>query len=95
MRQLIGCFSGHVIETSKSLDVAWGSYTMLMAELQCMKDLLRTSTDWLYYINLTGEEFPLVTNLELVAVLKQLSGVNIIEGGQWPYPTKVAMNPGT
>ena len=34
----------------------------------------------MYYINLTGEEFPLVTNMELVTILSQLKGDNIVEG---------------
>ncbi len=54
---------------------------MVSAELQCMEDLLRLSEEWKYYINLTGEELPLVTNLELVNVLSKLRGTNALQSG--------------
>ena len=38
------------------------------------------STQWKYLINLTGEEFPLVTNKELVSVLSRIRGANILDG---------------
>ena len=34
---------------------------------------------WKYFINLTGQEFPLRTNWELVQILKVLGGVTIID----------------
>ena len=34
---------------------------------------------WKYFINLTGQEFPLKTNWELVQILKALNGTNIVE----------------
>ena len=33
-----------------------------------------------YFINLTGQEYPLKTNGELVEILKTLNGSNIIHG---------------
>ena len=45
-----------------------------------MKMLLLLFPDkWKYYINLTGEEFPLVTNAELVSILSRLKGTNAAE----------------
>ena len=34
---------------------------------------------WKYYINLTGQEFPLKTNLEIVQILKAMGGANIAQ----------------
>ena len=34
---------------------------------------------WKYFINLTGQEFPLKTNLELVRILSSYNGANDIE----------------
>ena len=56
----------------------WGSHSVLMAELSCIHELVKSGEKWKYYINLTGEEFPLVTNLELVHLLRSLHGKNII-----------------
>ena len=38
------------------------------------------SRKWRYFINLTGQEFPLKTNWDIVKILKVLRGANNIEG---------------
>ena len=53
--------------------------SVLEPELVCMRELLRF-TKWRYFINLTGQEFPLKTNLELVRIMKALNGSNDMEG---------------
>ena len=35
---------------------------------------------WKYFINLTGQEFPLKTNYEIVQILKAYKGANNVEG---------------
>ncbi|XP_041363211.1 beta-1,3-galactosyl-O-glycosyl-glycoprotein beta-1,6-N-acetylglucosaminyltransferase-like [Gigantopelta aegis] len=64
-----------------SLDVQWGEYTVLEADLICMDSLLQRKVLWKYFINLTGQEFPLKTNYELVQILKRYRGANDIAGG--------------
>ncbi|XP_013410416.1 beta-1,3-galactosyl-O-glycosyl-glycoprotein beta-1,6-N-acetylglucosaminyltransferase 4 [Lingula anatina] len=79
-RALLGiasCFS-NVFVASKRVDVAWGEYTVLEGDLVCMRDLL-TYTKWKYIINLTGQEFPLKTNAEMVKILKVFNGANNLE----------------
>ena len=49
---------------------------------QCMDDLLKSHIKWKYFINLTGQEFPLKTNLELVRILKSLDGANSMDGSK-------------
>ena len=39
-----------------------------------MKDLWKRYKNWKYFINLTGQEFPLRTNNELVEILKTYKG---------------------
>lgn len=56
-----------------------GKIGIVLAELSCMKDLLSFSK-WKYFINLTGWEFPLRTNYELVKILKIYNGSNDGEG---------------
>ncbi|KAH9513165.1 N-acetyllactosaminide beta-1,6-N-acetylglucosaminyl-transferase [Bulinus truncatus] len=55
-------------------------FSRLMADINCMKDLLRHPVKWKYVINMPGQQFPLRTNLELVRILKQYNGANDIEG---------------
>ena len=57
----------------------WGQFTVLEPEVICMGDLWQFKA-WKYFINLTGQEFPLRTNFELVAILKAFNGANSLEG---------------
>ena len=70
------CFD-NVMLASYRLDVQWSSYTVLEPDLICMEQLWKYK-DWFYFINLTGEEFPLRTNLELVRIFKILDGANAV-----------------
>lgn len=75
------CFD-NVIIPSKLEDVVWGYYTILAAQMNCMKDLLeyRKSTQhkWRYVINLCGKELPLVSNRAIVSKLMKLNGTSSI-----------------
>ena len=78
VKNVTKCFSNvHLAE--RRIDVKWGKFSVLEADLICMKQLLRHK-DWKYYINLTGQEFPLRTNSELVKILKAYRGANDIKG---------------
>ncbi|XP_075259110.1 beta-1,3-galactosyl-O-glycosyl-glycoprotein beta-1,6-N-acetylglucosaminyltransferase 4-like [Convolutriloba macropyga] len=80
IRNLSRCFSEKVFVAKNSVDVVHSSISVLLAELVCIEELLKFSSEWKYLINLTGEELPLMTNLELVTVLTKLGGSNVIEG---------------
>ena len=45
-----------------------------------MRRLIAHRSKWRYFINLTGQEFPLKTNRELVEILTALHGANDIDG---------------
>ena len=62
------------------VEVNWGTGSVLRADIECMKLLLLMSQSWKYYINFTGEEFPLVTPFELFLTLQRLKGTNILDG---------------
>ena len=57
---IANCFS-NVFISSRSVKVVWATFSVLEPELVCMKDLWRY-TKWRYFINLTGQEWPLKTN---------------------------------
>ncbi|XP_052794083.1 beta-1,3-galactosyl-O-glycosyl-glycoprotein beta-1,6-N-acetylglucosaminyltransferase-like [Mya arenaria] len=71
------CFD-NVFLSSQRFDVKWGTMSVLEPEIECMKDLWNKSVSWKYFINLTGQEIPLRTNLELVKILKAYNGANDI-----------------
>lgn len=56
-----------------------GQYSVLEAELVCMRALLASGRPFKYFINLTGQEFPLKTNLDLVRILSTFNGANDIQ----------------
>ena len=72
------CFD-NIFLIPEQFHVIWGTITVLDPVLQCMKYLLKFKS-WKYFINLTGQEFPLKTNWELVQILKAFKGSNDIEG---------------
>ncbi|XP_059165326.1 beta-1,3-galactosyl-O-glycosyl-glycoprotein beta-1,6-N-acetylglucosaminyltransferase-like [Physella acuta] len=72
------CFT-NVFLTTKRLSVKWGTFSVLEPELVCMRELF-SYKKWKYFINLTGQEFPLKTNYELVKILKSFNGANSING---------------
>ncbi|KAL8596050.1 hypothetical protein ACOMHN_021090 [Nucella lapillus] len=78
MEAMCRCFP-NVFLASRAVDVRWGLYSVLEPELVCMEDLWRNSS-WKYFINLTGQEFPLRTNYELVRILSAYNGANDIAG---------------
>ncbi|KAI8777582.1 beta-1,3-galactosyl-O-glycosyl-glycoprotein beta-1,6-N-acetylglucosaminyltransferase [Biomphalaria glabrata] len=71
----VGCFS-NVFQPSDPVHVQWGLSSVLEAELVCMRALWNHPIRWKALINLTGQEFPLKTNLELVNILQVMAGQN-------------------
>ena len=75
LQQLAGCFP-NVFLSERRVDMVAGQYSILEAELICMKQLL--AYRWRYFINLTGMEYPLHTNWEIVQILRAMRGANLI-----------------
>lgn len=82
MQGIANCLE-NVFIASRLIDVEWAWFPVLEAEIICMKDLLKQSARWRYFINLTGREFPLKTNIELVRIFKAYNGANDIDGTLW------------
>nr|VZI32498.1 unnamed protein product [Spirometra erinaceieuropaei] len=80
VQEIAKCFGSNVgvVPRTESVSVVWGDYTVLEQEFVAARILLQMGK-WRYFINLTGQELPLKTNLELVLALKMLNGSNIVE----------------
>ncbi|KAL4229262.1 hypothetical protein ACF0H5_012302 [Mactra antiquata] len=63
MKSIADCFD-NVFVLEERYIVKWGTFSVLEPELQCMRMLWRTNQYWKYFINLTGQEFPLRTNYD-------------------------------
>ncbi|KAK3589278.1 hypothetical protein CHS0354_008341 [Potamilus streckersoni] len=81
MKKISSCFD-NVFIASQSFDVRWGTMTVIEPEMICMRDILEKNKRWKYFINLTGQEFPLRTNFELVKILMAYDGANDIQGSR-------------
>ncbi|XP_046547788.1 beta-1,3-galactosyl-O-glycosyl-glycoprotein beta-1,6-N-acetylglucosaminyltransferase 3-like [Haliotis rubra] len=77
MKRIVNCFP-NVFTPEKVFAIEWGTFSVLGADLSCMGDLLGRPR-WRYFINLTGQEYPLKTNLEIVRILKIMNGANIVD----------------
>ena len=79
LKSLVKCFN-NVFIASKIERVVYAGISRLLADINCMKDHLKSSVKWRYLINTAGQAFPLKTNLEMVQILKVYNGSNDIEG---------------
>jgi hypothetical protein len=63
----------------KSENVIWGGYSMVQAELDGMKYLLEMDAKWDYFINLSGQDYPLKSQKIIKDFLSQNNGKNYIK----------------
>ena len=77
MMSVSRCFP-NVFIASRLESVYWGHISIVLAEMNCLRDLMPYR--WRYFVNLSGQMFPLHSNAELVKILKLYDGANDIEG---------------
>lgn len=81
------CFHNMIVP-SKLERVVWSHYSILGAQMNCMKELLHYRTSqvykWKYVINICGKELPLITTRELVSRLMKLNGSSSIKAFKTP-----------
>lgn len=63
----------------KSENVIWGGYSMVQAELDGMKYLLEMDAKWDYFINLSGQDYPLKSQKIIKDFLSGNNGKNYIK----------------
>ncbi|XP_037539603.1 beta-1,3-galactosyl-O-glycosyl-glycoprotein beta-1,6-N-acetylglucosaminyltransferase 3 [Nematolebias whitei] len=78
VRSIVSCFP-NVFIASKLENVLYAAWTRVQADLNCMKDLLKSNVQWKYLLNTCGTDFPIKTNREMVMALKALNGRNNLE----------------
>jgi len=65
-----------MLESRKAL---WGGYSLVDAELRGMEKLLQMGADWEVFINLSGQDFPLMTQKNIKAFLARHRGQEFIK----------------
>ncbi|KAM4745076.1 beta-1,3-galactosyl-O-glycosyl-glycoprotein beta-1,6-N-acetylglucosaminyltransferase-like isoform 1-T2 [Anableps anableps] len=83
IESIVSCFP-NVFMVSQAVSVVYAGWPRVQADLNCMADLYEFSTEWKYFINLCGQDFPLKTNLEIVRMLRSLKGSNSMESEDMP-----------
>jgi hypothetical protein len=63
----------------KSKKVVWGGYSMVQAELNGMQFLLNLNKKWDYFINLSGQDYPLKSQEIILDFLSENNGQNFIK----------------
>lgn len=66
----------HILDSE---NVIWGGYSMVQAELDGMKYLLEMNKKWDYFINLSGQDFPLKSQEIIKNFLSKNNGKNYIK----------------
>lgn len=83
--RLVGCFK-NIFLSSRSELVTYAGFSRLQADLNCMKDLVKSSIGWRKVVNLCGQDFPVKSNLELVQYMqsKEWKDKNMTPGVKQP-----------
>jgi len=63
----------------KSQSVRWGGYSIVDVELRGIEVLLKISSEWEFFINLSGQDFPLKSQTHIEAFLSHNSGNDFIK----------------
>lgn len=89
VHKLVSCFK-NIFLSSRSETVTYGGFSRLQADLNCMKDLAKSEIGWKKVVNLCGQDFPVMSNLELVRYMqsKEWRDRNMTPGIKQPAAMK-------
>lgn len=88
IRSFLNKFSGiHILEDQA---VVWGGYSMVEAELRGMQYLLEQKAPWDYFINLSGQDYPLKSQKIIGDFLAENKGSNYLK-----YANQILTRPET
>jgi len=63
----------------KSQSILWGGYSMVDAELRGIEELLKISSEWEFFINLSAQDFPLKSQTHIQDFLSRNIGRDFIK----------------
>lgn len=70
------------IETPERVRVHWGGYSQIKAQLALIKEMLQSKKNYDWCINLTGTDYPIMSNREIKEFLEKQNGRPVIKGYQ-------------
>uniref|UniRef100_A0A8C6SNJ5 Glucosaminyl (N-acetyl) transferase family member 7 n=1 Tax=Neogobius melanostomus TaxID=47308 RepID=A0A8C6SNJ5_9GOBI len=80
VQKLASCF-GNVFVARRSETITYAGYSRLQADLNCMGELAMSKIRWRKVINLCGQDFPIMSNLELVRYMQSKDFIHIEMAG--------------
>ncbi|XP_029906966.1 beta-1,3-galactosyl-O-glycosyl-glycoprotein beta-1,6-N-acetylglucosaminyltransferase 7 [Myripristis murdjan] len=85
VQRLVSCLPNAFL-SSQSEIVTYAGFSRLQADVNCMKDLAKSKVGWRKVVNLCGQDFPVMSNLELVRYMqsKQWKDRNMTPGIKQP-----------
>lgn len=84
VKQLVAAKENRVfwVEASERVKVNWGGYSQIKAQMSLIREMLGEAKVYDWCINLTGTDYPIVSNEEIQEFLKQQDGRPVIKGYQ-------------
>ena len=81
LHQEIACFlldypNAHLLPSENAL---WGGYSLVDAELRGIAALLELDANWDFFINLSAQDFPLHSQVDIQSYLRQHSGQDFLK----------------
>ena len=91
LENIMACYrskypGSYIFSSSQTVSVRWGHFSIVQAELHCLKDLLYNDRSWSYALDMAGSEVMLLTNRELVTNLS--ANLGQIHTESYPLPKK-------
>ncbi|KAK6170304.1 hypothetical protein SNE40_018724 [Patella caerulea] len=82
LRSVARCFDNVVVLSQ--IRTVYATIRLVEADLLCMKEAMKSTIQWKYFLNMAGQELPLKTNLEMVQICHLFQGKNDIESEAMP-----------
>ncbi len=90
LRRFLAAYpNAHLLEQQ---GVVWGGYSMVEAELRGMQRLLALDTTWDFFINLSGQDFPLQSQAAVKSFLRENRGTDFIQSSNQATDRPNTMN---
>ena len=83
-------FAGTRILPSRA--VFWGRFSQIAVQLAALKSVVESAAPWTHFINLTGQDFPLKSQGEILNILSAAADISFVshfdpfDGIHWQYP---------
>ena len=66
------------------IEIFWSDFSVLQADLECMKHLMERHKTWKYFINQAGTALPSVNLAKLTEIIQNLNGQNSVISKEFP-----------